>query len=1162
MIREMIELQNILSKIIANTNEVFNAEAGSIALLDPSQKQIVIQVAVGAGAEAVKGVSLPVGEGIVGWVISNEQPTIVPNVDRDARFYGAVDEQIGFQTRSIMCVPLQVDNHIIGVMELINIDANHLNDDGLRLLTIFADHAALAIENNYLLTETQHWSEKQALLFESKVEVTADRALETILTMVSQQMIEVLKADLCLISRWDKTRNELRILHSDLQSEFSHLEKIIHSLTSSPLVWALSEQSPRLLKADMPDLPPASLQWLELLNMQAIYLIPLTHHRQVIGLVEIGCSHQTNLLSKDELRLAETMIAQAAAAIEHARLHDETTRRLAETTVLQEVMMAAASTLDFDEILGDTIKALHRTLGIERLAVFLPTNDPQFAQAHPVAIGFPADQLAGGMMVPVTHSSVGWVMERGQPLLLRNVHEANSYFELLPDTQSAMYIPVSSNEQVVAVLSAESPRLNAFAETDLRLFTAIAGELAVALKNANLFQTERQLADQRQALLDIFADLSSELEPKLLFQRIIERAVQVIPHADAGSLIIPHDEVFVYAAAVGFSLKDLQNFTFSRESILQTMPPAQTVQQFSKAELEAISQQNITTPSKYGEFNRFGPQKIESTIQAGLYSGDNILGLLSIDSLSTPAAFTKDDQQTLLLFANQAAIALQNARLFDEVRTAEANYRDLFDNANDFIVILDSNFQITRANKVVLKTTGFSLDEIIGQRVTQFLSPPQLPDLYHIVKTHLGATEAINTFEATIFGKQQQEILLEATIRIRRKNNRPVGIHCIARDITHRRALEKELQQTEKLSAIGKLVAGVAHELNNPLTTVIGYASLLQEDLSPEYDYKADLELIYKHAQRARSIVRDLLKFAQKVNLNPKPININELIQASLIQMRLSLQTHTIQTVINLDDQLPIINGDDHQLEQVFINLLTNACQALSKIDPPRKLVITSKKVGHRVVISFADNGPGIPDHIIHRIFEPFFSTKPMGEGTGLGLSICFGIINEHKGRIWVENQPTGGAVFYIELPIKRRSTDQFKKFVNASTNSSTPHLQILTIDDEQAVLDLLERVLSSLGHTIDLAPDGAIALTKLERHTYDLIICDVVIPKISGIELYKIATERFPKLAKRFMFVTGHASDTKTKEFLEQANLPWLAKPFLPDELEKVIADYAKDFA
>lgn len=973
-----MDLQEVLSQVITRTNEIFEAEAGSVALLEPLGQYIVIRAAVGAGADAVRGLSLPVTKGVIGWVASREEPAMIPDVSQDPRFNADIDKKSGFQTRSILCVPLQVGHHTIGVIELMNIRSDYLSQDGLRILRVLADHAALAIENAQLLGETRRRSEEQAMLFEAMTMVTSDLALETVLDAVSRQVAEALKADICLISDWQEPENQLRIMQCYVSPLAKRPAPNQCSLPTLPLYASiLASQTSTLLKLDDPATPAEGLTRLEELKVQVLLIIPLIYRRQTIGLVEIGRAAVTEPLTRNELRLAEMMTAQAAVVIEHARLYDEAMRRLAEAKVLQEVMVAAASSLNFDLVLSGTIEALHRTLGIERLGFFLPTPEGDAVVPHPATIGFnwEGDQVR----IPIDGSAAGWVIRHSKPLLIPDVVQSADYYELVPGTQAEMCVPVLLKGQVAAVLQAESSRLNAFDSDDVQFFMAIAAELA---------------------------------------------------------------------------------------------------------------------------------------------------------------------------------IALENAALFEEIRAAEANYRNLFNNANDFILTLDGNFCIISANKMALKSTGYRLDEVIGAQVSQFIHPKHFSKLYEVLKERLNLPKPGHTFELPILSKRGDEILLEINFQIRREGRRLASIHCIGRDITERRRLEKQLQQTEKLSAVGKLVAGVAHELNNPLSSIIGYSSMLLKSGFPR-EHREDLEVIFRQAQRARTIVRDLLTFARKFDLDTKPTDVNDIINQSLSAVKPQLQNHGIQVITALDFSLPQTMADPHQLEQVFANLIGNAIHALAKVPGPRRLTIESRRVDRTIHLSFTDNGPGIPPQIINRIFDPFFSTKTVGEGTGLGLSICFGIISEHKGQIQAENHPEGGAIFRIELPVVEPKpvilTSEPASFLESPALS---HLRILAIDDEMALLSLLRRVLYHLGHTVETALDGKTALEKLETAPYDLIICDMLMPDMLGAELYRRVLEKDPKLAARFVFITGNVVDMDTRLFLEKSGLPWLAKPFLPADLEKIVSE------
>jgi two-component system NtrC family sensor kinase len=235
---------------------------------------------------------------------------------------------------------------------------------------------------------------------------------------------------------------------------------------------------------------------------------------------------------------------------------------------------------------------------------------------------------------------------------------------------------------------------------------------------------------------------------------------------------------------------------------------------------------------------------------------------------------------------------------------------------------------------------------------------------------------------------------------------------------------------------------------------------------------------------------------------------------------------------------------------------MTNAIHALATKPDPRQLVIESSYDDEYIFLSFADNGPGIPPQHLNRVFDPFFSTKGVGEGTGLGLSICFGIISEHKGRIWAENSPSGGAIFTIQLPIEKTplATPAGTPPAAATTTTFASSLKILAVDDEPALLNLLRLIFTHRGHQVVTAPDGLTALQKLETQAFDLIVCDVLMPDILGPELYQTAVKKYPRLINRFIFITGNVVDMDTRIFLEKSGLAWLSKPFLPADIEQLV--------
>jgi signal transduction histidine kinase/ActR/RegA family two-component response regulator len=395
----------------------------------------------------------------------------------------------------------------------------------------------------------------------------------------------------------------------------------------------------------------------------------------------------------------------------------------------------------------------------------------------------------------------------------------------------------------------------------------------------------------------------------------------------------------------------------------------------------------------------------------------------------------------------------------------------------------------------------------------------------------------------------------------------------------HRQSLHQDLQQqlvmqqktharlvqSEKLAALGELTAGVAHELNNPLTAILLYADLLQQR-PLDAETTADLEKIAVEARRSAKIVRGLLDFSHQRAPERKPLQVNDILRRSLELIRYELSSHGVEWVFDLSADIPMTMADPHQLQQVFINLLTNAWHALNTVERKGHLTIRTRlaaqaaishgKGGPAVIqIAIEDNGPGIMPDAQKRVFDPFFTTKPEGQGSGLGLSICHGIITEHGGNIWVESQPGLGATFFIELPVvlpvTREPADRPEQ-QEARQHENTG--RILLIDDEPMVLEIVARIIRRANHRVDVADSGLKGLEWLAKTPYDLILCDIHMPQLNGIKFYRLIEAEYPHLRRRIVFTTGDSISHSTQAFLDEVGLPFLRKPFEKEDLLALI--------
>jgi two-component system NtrC family sensor kinase len=381
-----------------------------------------------------------------------------------------------------------------------------------------------------------------------------------------------------------------------------------------------------------------------------------------------------------------------------------------------------------------------------------------------------------------------------------------------------------------------------------------------------------------------------------------------------------------------------------------------------------------------------------------------------------------------------------------------------------------------------------------------------------------------------------------------------VGLLGIVRDMSEEKLLIEQLVQQEKLAAIGQLVSGVAHELNNPLASVMAFSQLV---LANPDDAERDesLRTIHAEAKRAAKIVSNLLTFARQHPPQRTTTPVNEVISSVLEMRRYALAVHGVELDVRLESSLPAIWADPFQLQQVMLNLVGNAEQALSGWRGEKRIVVTSETRGARIMVTVSDSGPGIPAAEIDRVFNPFYTTKGIGKGTGLGLSVSDGIVREHGGSIRVESAG-GGASFIVELPVTvppggEPATAVAEPEVMAS---GTRALSILVVDDEPAIRSAVVRYFAGLGHTVDAAATGADAYALLESRRYDAVLLDLRMPDTGGDAIYRELVERDPSHAARVIFLTGDVQSDATQRFIEATGRVRVTKPFTFDELTRAV--------
>jgi two-component system, NtrC family, sensor kinase len=371
------------------------------------------------------------------------------------------------------------------------------------------------------------------------------------------------------------------------------------------------------------------------------------------------------------------------------------------------------------------------------------------------------------------------------------------------------------------------------------------------------------------------------------------------------------------------------------------------------------------------------------------------------------------------------------------------------------------------------------------------------------------------------------------------------------------KSTQAQLVQSEKLSGIGEFVAGVAHELNNPLTSVMGFSELLaQSNTDPAH--RRPLELIHKSAVRCQKIVQSLLSFARKHQPERKLSNANTLVENAVDFLSYQLRTSNIELITRLDPRLPNTMLDPHQMQQVFLNIINNGRQAIEAHRPKGRIIVTTQASADHLRVTFQDDGPGIAEENLAKLFDPFFTTKEVGKGTGLGLSLCYGIVKEHGGQISVRSKLGEGATFVIELPLASVAEEPAPAPEPAPATLparvSGAGKKVLVIDDEEPILEMVRAALSAEGFQVDVARDGEAALRRVSQTPYDLALCDWKMPGLSGEQVYERVRASNPALSERMIFITGDVISDRIQKFLCERNKVCLSKPFSLGEFRSAI--------
>jgi len=740
-------------------------------------------------------------------------------------------------------------------------------------------------------------------------------------------------------------------------------------------------------------------------------------------------------LNTDEvLTTVRQALEKQRLVLENKRLYEEAKRHLAEARLIQEVMLATASTLDFDLALERTVKALHRALDIDRIGFLLPGERGGWLVPHPSLVGQRGKSWENAFQIPIEGSLAGQAYRTGQSVLVRDIMQEPVYLEGGPEVRSTLAVPVRVGDRIVAVLQAESPEVGAFGKDELRLFTTVAGQLGVTLENTRLFQAEREQRELAEALEEAAAAVNSTLDLDQVLDRILEQVARIVA-GDAFNVMLIDDDTARMVRWRGYEYLGLDGQVAHVAIPVAKYP---SLLEMTRTKGPVVIPDTATDPDW---IPLEGQEWRRSYVAAPIRVKDLTVGFLNVNG-TRPGQFSPADGQRLEAFAAHAATAVENAHLYRELfnyteeleqrvqeRTAQfqAHYARLdaiLRSTTNGIIVTDTEGEITQTNPVAQTW------------LTQTLSPE---DSARLEKAVWDLARQAGT--ETVPGKRPETVLeltgldleLKAAPVMEEETKEPAAVVVAVHDVSHLKALGRVKSH---------FVTHVSHELRTPITTIKLYVALMQQQPEKWQEYLAPLA---QEANRQAQLVENILQIsyidAGRLEIKPCPTPLNQLTEETVVNRQamaqergLTLEYRPFPTPSPSwgegRGEGPVSLVDPVQMMQVLDNLVENAIRYTP--EGGKVIVSTGKKEAEGrtwVTATVADTGMGIPEDELPHVFERFFrGERPQlmqMPGTGLGLAIVKEIVELHGGRVTVESQVDVGTTLTVWLPPARLKLEE-----------------------------------------------------------------------------------------------------------------------------------------
>jgi len=1198
------DMDQSLSEVLDTVLDLTGFQGGMIFLRGGEKDHWDIRAFKGMPLESMwSGALARAGQAILRQVSRRRQLVFVSGADQDTQRKAQFFRSRGIGT--LLAIPFLAKGLVYGAALLVSPQAKETSLEENELLEAIGQQLGLAVSGASSVSEWARKSRDLSVLVEAYSALSGSLDPQRILSILGERMMRVLGAEFSYTVILDADGKHL------IFETFSSARKAVPSVklgekinrNQLPLYQKAIATNRMIRIRGEGQLSPHERRLVPSQEAGEVLLIPLGSEEQAVGLIGVGLAGSAEP-DAGTLDLGKSLARHAASALQKAQAYQDVRQKADELFSLYQMTQKLYSILDWEKLLDEILKVVVQSFGYLNSAILLADTEKRELYVK-AAQGFPDERIKDLRIKIGEEGITGWVAQTGQPLVVEDVDQEPRYVKGIMQCKSEIAVPLKLKGEIIGVLDAESDKVSAFGQRDVRVLTLLASQIAVVLENSRLFSQERRKCLQLALINDVARKVVSTLDLGSLLNNVIE-AIQLSFKYDHISLFLLDEggDDFVLKACCGSRCESVKLGCRLRKGV-------GVVGRAAESGKSLLCNQVASDPGYVPAI-----AETKSELCAPIKKGREVLGVLDLQSF-VEDGFDGQDVAVMETVTDLLATAVSNSGLYEETK-AKAYRLELIDQINRAI---SSTLDVKEIFKVIsqelkkvweydrvslcfwhpeeglfrmkmsfcpeagLSAVGarnISADEtnmtVVTQTQKPFCRDRLSVDSDSKPMDRLVYSEGIRSY-AYVPVLDNRKVVAVLSLESRKKQGlgpdqiellESIGGHLsvalqnarlfsdLQKAYQNLKNTQKEMIQVERFRAWGEMAGGVVHDFNNILAAILGRVQLLlMKVTSGKHDFREELEknlrIIESSAADGDRILNRIREFTRaKSEAEFAPADLNRLIEDSLELTKAYWKDKAALSGIDIQVHRELkatgrVSGDESELREVVTTLILNALDAMPQ---GGKLTLKTEDAADAVLLTVADTGVGMTGEVKSQVFSPFFTTK--GEqGTGLGLSLAKGIIARHKGEIGVESRPGEGTSFTMRIPrCRREPEDSDSKEVRSRSAS------VLVVEDEANIREVLQEILTTAGHQVTLASDGEEGIKLYKEKKPDLVISDLGLPGVSGWEVAASVKEQNPSTP--VVIFTGWGVKLDQADAKSQNVDRFITKPFNMRQILNLVSELA----